>query len=80
MRKERCLIADGLVQVMEANGTAVSGDGEREVDGGGKGGKRNWYDSGVDVSVFLEKEAMGRLLRDVELRKHERDVDVRYKT
>jgi len=44
---------DGLVEVMEA-GDVRSEDGER----------MNWISEGVDVSVYLEEKAMGRLLGD----------------
>ncbi len=43
---------DGLVEVMEAAGKA------KKKEGG------SWIDDGVDVAVFLEAEAMKRLLSD----------------
>lgn len=45
---------DGIVNVVEARGPL----------GGEKG---HWSKNGVDVHVYLEKEAMGRLVRDGEL-------------
>ncbi|OAF99545.1 uncharacterized protein CC84DRAFT_1103478 [Paraphaeosphaeria sporulosa] len=45
-------LVDGCVQVMEARPTAVEAPPNR------------WYDAGVDVAIYLEKEAMGRLVRD----------------
>jgi hypothetical protein len=47
---------DGLVEVMEA------GDVRRE-----DGGRGDWISEGVDVSVYLEAEAMKRLLLDGDL-------------
>lgn len=57
---------DGLVQVVESN---PGGTQEGSVLAGG--GKKSWYDNGVDVSVFLEKGAMERMLGDEELRKYD---------
>lgn len=51
---------DGLVVVMEAP-RPVDHDGKR---GAEKGGKRNWTEDGVDVTVFLDSKAMERLLAD----------------
>lgn len=42
---------DGLVDVLETVG-----------EKGGKGG--HWGRNGVDVSVYLEEEVMGRLIKD----------------
>ena len=42
---------DGLLQIMEAPGEKVGGEG-------------HWSRNGVDVNMFLEKEAMERLLAD----------------
>jgi hypothetical protein len=47
---------DGLVEVMEA------GDVRRE-----DGGRGDWISEGVDVSVYLEAEAMKRFLLDGDL-------------
>lgn len=46
---------DGLVEVMEAPGM------ERFKEGG------KWWDDGVDVSIYLEAKAMGRLIVDEKL-------------
>lgn len=46
---------DGLVEIMEAPGEA------KGKEGGG------WIDDGIDVSLFLEAEAMDRLLADKKL-------------
>lgn len=44
---------DGLVVVMEARGKRKD--------------ERSWIEGGVDVTVFLESEAIGRLLDDAGL-------------
>jgi hypothetical protein len=52
---------DGCVQVMEAAATLESDRRE---------GKSSWWESGVDVSVHLERGAMDRLLKEPLLRKY----------
>jgi hypothetical protein len=43
---------DGCMQVMEARPTGVETP------------TKKWYEAGVDVAIYLEKEAMGRLVKD----------------
>lgn len=57
---------DGLVQLMEANPTSKGSINEAP-----DMKKTSWYDEGVDVSVYLEKGAMGKLLCDGQLRKYD---------
>lgn len=45
-------LVDGCVQVMEARPQGIETPAKR------------WYDAGVDVAIYLEKEAMGRLVKD----------------
>ncbi|KAF2444436.1 hypothetical protein P171DRAFT_432470 [Karstenula rhodostoma CBS 690.94] len=48
-------LVDGCVQVMEARPTGMKTPAKR------------WYDAGVDVAIYLEKEAMGRLAKDEQI-------------